>query len=238
MKELKKYYEKWKNKLLAFIIPFWLLFSMIFWVINEGVREFLLKCANDPQIIYITNENIYIVEYIFSFIIDILAPTSIVIMVYLCSLKYINEKGWKKKFPQYDISGEWHDITTYTKEFDKNGWKMLNNSSVSSPVCIKQTCNTVSITSSVGKEFKWYSLIADWNNTGALEIFYKVEYFDNLQKKGYPEERRGFECMDIYREGMSEKERPTKMIGKFWHCISSDGKPMYMGDVIYERKFD
>lgn len=238
MEELKKYYKNCKNKIFVGSIACWLIFSMVFSFLNEELTKLLIKLANDPEITYITNYNIDIIKYIISIVIDIFAPTSLVIALYIFTLKYIDEKRWKKKFPQYDISGEWHDITTYTQKIDENGWKTLNNQSVPSPVCIKQTCNTVSVTSSIGEDFKWYSLIADWNDRGALEIFYKVEYFANLQKEGYPEERRGFECMDICRDSMHGKEKPSKMIGKFWHCISFDGKPMYMGDVIYERKID
>ena len=34
------------------------------------------------------------------------------------------------------------------------------------------------------------------------------------------------------------KQKPVKMVGKFWHCCVADGQPVYMGDVTYERDIE
>ena len=178
------YYNKWKNKLLLYYIPVWIILVLIGYLCEELISGALTTLARNPQITWITINNLDFIEYFVSLFVEIAAPTSAVIALYNYTLKYINEKGWKKKFPQYDISGEWYDITTYTNQIDGSGWKKLKGESVPSPVIIKQTCNKVEVIPSVGNDFKWYSLLADWDNKGALRIFYTVEYYGKLQKKG------------------------------------------------------
>lgn len=34
---------------------------------------------------------------------------------------------WKKKYPQYNISGEWKGTTKYTKCLDSRGWNIRIN---------------------------------------------------------------------------------------------------------------
>lgn len=233
MKILMDYYNKWKNRLLLYYFLVWIVFVLIGYLFNQLISGVLTMLATNSQISWITIYNLDFIEYFVSLFVEIAAPTSVTIALYNYTLKYINEKGWKKKFPQYDISGEWSDITTYTKQIDDSGWKKLNGKTVLSPVIIRQKCNKVEVKTSVGNDFKWYSLLADWDNKSALRIFYTVEYYGKLQKKGYPESRIGYECMDIFEYGKDNK--PCKMVGKFWHCISDDGKPIFMGDVVYKR---
>ena len=183
----------------------------------------------------VTQDNLVIFKLILDLLLDFIAPTAIVFFLYNIALKYVDEKGWKKKYPEFDISGSWKDTTYYTQYLDKNGLSSIDTKhSELSPVIIEQTCREVKIKDSVGKGFKWYSLLCDWNGTN-LDILYTVEYYASLQEKGYPEKRYGFESMCIDEKNQQSKERPRKMVGKFWHCCSADGKPVYMGDVMYER---
>ena len=65
---------------------------------------------------------------------------------------------------------------------------------------IEQTCESVSVKMSVGEDFRWYSLLADWNDNNELEIFHGADYYTRLQEEGYPEFRIGYECMGaLYR---------------------------------------
>lgn len=233
MKELKDYYENWKKKLLLYYVPVWIVLVFVCYQINQLSANILLSLADNPKITWISIDNIDFIEYFVSLFVEHVAPTSGAVALYFYTLKYINEKGWKKKFPIYDISGIWNDTTTYTNKIDDKGWMRLSGKSVPSPVIIEQTCNKVEIVSSVGNDFKWYSLLADCDYNNTLRIFYTVEYYSKLQKDGYPERRMGYECMDIIEYGSDNK--PCKMVGKFWHCISDDGKPTFMGDVVYER---
>ncbi len=77
--------------------------------------------------------------------------------------------------------------------------------------------------------------MADWDEHNKLRIFYCVNYFKELKEKGFPEERLGYECMSI-KDYDKETKKPIKMIGTFHHCVSDDGKPFFLGDVVYSRK--
>lgn len=236
MTELKDYYNKWKDKLLLLSIPCWLILAVVFFPINDIFSGLLAGWADNPDIKYITQNNEQIFYYIFSLLLDFLAPTTITVILFSCCINYIDQKGWKKKFPQYDVSGEWLDITKYTKSFDQSGWTELKQNNVPSPVRIKQTCQTIEVLPSIGDDFAWHSLSAAWDSSNNLKILYEVEYYGSLREKGYPEKRIGYESMRIYETGLDADRPPCKMVGKFWHCICDDGKPVYMGDVVYERE--
>ena len=235
MKELKAYYNRWRERLLFISIPIWALLAFISFCINEKISTIFDENGIIQNIVWITQDNKMVFSYIFSLLIDFIAPTSIVVTLYLIIINYINRKSWKKKFPHLDVSGEWLDTTTYTREIGKTGWKQINERDVPSPVRINQTCLKIEILPSIGENFMWHSLLADWNDDNNLKILYEVEYYGNLQGQGFPERRIGCESMYIYTNDFSENKRPYKMVGKFWHCISYDGAPMYMGCVTYER---
>lgn len=233
MNTLMKYYNHCKKKILLFCFVLWAFLIVLLYFLNG----YVLQWANNIST-YFPFLNKGIVEYILSLLLNCIAPTSIATFSYFNLLNYVNQKGWRKKYPQYDINGEWLDRTTYTKQLDGGGWKDLKAQSVPSPVIIEQTCKTIKIGSSVGEDFRWYSLLAEWDDNDSLKIFYVVEYYSRLQKKGYPENRKGYEYMTIKRTPSDSKKKPNKMVGKFWHCISNDQKPMYMGDVTYTRTSD
>lgn len=234
MKELKNYYNKRKNFLQVILVPVWLLLCIIFSKINDFIAALFYEFTTN-KIGIITTENLFVFELILDVLLDLIAPTTIIFLVYGKLLQYIDEKAWKKKYPQFDISGNWNDTTYYTRNLDTNGLSIVNRKNkASSPVIIKQTCHKVSIQDSIGKDFKWYSILCDWNGNN-LDILYAVEYYSSLQELGYPEKRYGYECMCIDTKEMNNTEKPSRMVGKFWHCCSSDGKPVYMGDVVYER---
>lgn len=238
MPELKDYYNKWRETLLILCILCWIILSAVFCFINEAFSNLLGMWIDNPNIEWVNQGNEQILYYIFDLLIDFAAPTTITVILFSVSLNYINQNGWKKKFPQYDVNGEWADITTYIKGLNGRGWINLEQKNVPSPVQIKQTCQTIEVLPSIGENFVWHSLSADWDNNNNLKILYEVEYYGKLQKEGYPEKRIGYESMRIDMNKLSTDNRPCKMVGKFWHCISDDGKPIYMGDVVYERKGD
>lgn len=234
MKELKDYYKKWRTWIQVLSVLIWLLLSLGFLNLNESISNVMNGWASN-KINIITQDNLVIFKLILDLLLDFIAPASIVVFLYNIALKYVDEKGWKKKYPEFDISGRWKDTTYYTQYLDKRGLSSINTKhSELSPVIIEQTCRKVRIKDSIGEGFKWYSLLCDWNGSN-LDILYTVEYYAPLQKKGYPEKRYGFESMCIDKKNQQSKERPRKMVGKFWHCCSADGKPIYMGDVTYER---
>lgn len=234
MKELKDYYKKCKRNIRMLLVPTWLFLYIISSYLNDILSVFLNKCAIN-EIGIITQENLLIFNLILDVLLDFIAPTTIIVSVYGLLLRYIDKKAWKKKYPQFDISGKWNDTTYYTRYLDANGLSVINREhKASSPVIIEQTCHKVSIQDSIGKSFKWYSILCDWNSNN-LDILYAVEYYSSLQEKGYSEKRYGYECMCIDTKEMNNTEKPSRMVGKFWHCCSSDGKPVYMGDVVYER---
>ncbi|MBQ4600352.1 MAG: hypothetical protein IJB17_01820 [Oscillospiraceae bacterium] len=236
MRELADYYNKWKGTAFKLCLGIWVVLIAIGYFLNSNA--FYLECKNlvVSHIAGFLKLEEQFVGYFLTLFFDFLAPTSITAGIYFFVLKYVNEKGWKKKYPQYDIDGEWSDTTTYSKRLDSNGWTELKDTKIPSPVIFKQTCKTIEVRSSIGEKFIWYSLLADWDDRGAIRIFYMVEYTAELQRQGYPESRRGYEQMTIDRSGLMPNQKPNKMVGKFWHCLASDGKPIFMGDVIYTRE--
>lgn len=232
MKELKEYYNQWQRRMFTISYIIWFVLILLFLSIDQEISDFLICCASNPDLNFITKYNIIVWEQIFSFIAEFFGPLSISFGIYNRIMNYIDTKGWKKKFPHLNIDGTWNDITIYTKKMDSSGMREITDKQVPSPVNIKQTCNSFTIEQSIGDDFKWYSLMADWKDN-ELMILYRVEYNSNLQKENFPEERIGYECMSIKDYG--ENRKPISMVGKFHHCINDDNKPIYMGDVIYKR---
>ena len=237
MKTLKKYYAESKKKLICYCIPLWLILLHMCFALNVIFADIMMGFAQKNTVTVILNHMDFF-KYLLSLAIGFCSPTGITIAIYYVVLNYINKKRWKKRFPEFDISGTWIDNSYYTRKLGEKGWEQLRNEAVPAPVIIEQTCESVSVKMSVGEDFRWYSLLAVWNDNNELEIFYRADYYTRLQEKGYPEFRIGYECMSVCTEALDEEKRPCKMKGKFWHCISYDGKPMYMGDVIYERGYE
>lgn len=234
MTALKDYYNNWKKKMQALSIPIWILLSLLFLHLNDSVSLYITELSKN-EIPLITQENLLLFKLLLDLLFDFIAPTSISLLIYRLVLKHVDQNRWKKKYPQYDISGKWRDTTYYTQYMDNNGLSRISQQhSELSPVIIEQTCHEIRIKDSIGEGFKWYSLLCDWNDSN-LDILYSVEYYSPLQQKGYPEKRYGYECMSIDTKNQSPKEKPRRMVGKFWHCCSADGKPIYMGEVVYER---
>lgn len=235
MEVLKNYYKESRKKLFCSCIALWLGLLIACFFFNNIITELLMEFAKQKGVIVILKYEDFF-GYLLSLAVEFCSPTGITVVIYYLILNNINKKLWKKKFPQFDISGTWIDKSHYTRKLDGAGWKVLENEVVPAPVTIEQTCEGVRVKMSVGEDFKWYSLLADWNDKNELEIFYRVDYYTKLQEeKNYPEYRIGYECMSVCTENADVENRPRKMKGKFWHCISNDGKPMYMGDVTYER---
>ena len=230
MNILKDYYDSWKKRAWPICLVVWVILVLIFYVLNVKLSDFL----DLLNIIWI-NENKEFVQYVVTLLVGFVSPTSLSIGLYFGILKYIDTKGWKKKFPNYDIGGIWDDTTIYTKKLSDSGWEILNDISIPSPVIIEQTCRSVKIKASVGDRFTWYSILADMDDRGTLEIFYKVEYSNILQNEGFPEYRYGFERMNVQILEEDHRSIPQVMKGQFWHCLASDSKPIYMGDVTYTR---
>ncbi|MBD5490402.1 MAG: hypothetical protein HDR13_16715 [Lachnospiraceae bacterium] len=234
MKELEEYYEHWKHNIFKGCIFIWVIMSILFFMLNNCLVGRLQSISNDKIMSYINSENEILFEYLLQYFLGLIAPSGLIILIYTLALRYINEKAWKKKFPNYNIDGEWEDITEYTVEFSKNGYRALEEKKVPSPVIIKQTCKCIEIVPSVGEDFTWQSLLAELEGR-QLKIFYKVTYKKSLQDKGFPEYRIGYEEMVIDTSNLSPKQKPVKMSGQFWHCVQNDSRPMYMGDVTYKR---
>lgn len=230
MEVLKNYYNEcvrcWSRR----IIFIWAFLTIISCLINEILSDVVSCLVKNHTISFITQDNEKYFRYFIIVLFMCFAPTGISVVIYSGILNRINKKGWKKKFPNLDLDGKWTESTTYAKCFGGQYAERV----ASSPVHICQTCQNIEVKPSIGKGFEWHSIIADINNS-CLEILYKVEYSDNLQYEGYPERRFGYESMHIDFSELSPKGKPCKMIGKFWHCVADDGKPMYMGDVVYER---
>lgn len=234
MGELKEYYEQWKRNLLWICISIGIIMSILFFKLSNYLVEGLQNIINNDTLPYINSENEVVFKFFLQYFLGLFTPGGIVFFIYTKVLKYINEDAWKKRFPNYNIDGKWDDISEYTGEFSKNGYKALKGKKVPSPVIIKQTCEDIKIESSVGKDFTWESLMAFLDGQ-RLKIFYKVEYKNSLQIDGYPEYRIGYEEMVIDMSNLSRNQKPNKLSGQFWHCVQNDSKPMYMGDVIYRR---
>lgn len=232
MEELKKFYNKWQKRMFVISYIIWFILILLFSSIEQKTSDFLIYCASNTDLNFITTDNIIVWEQILSFIAEFFGPLSISFGIYNRTMYYIDTKGWKKKFPHFDIDGTWNDTTIYTKKMDRLGINSVRDKKVPSPVIIKQTCNSFKIKQSVGEGFEWYSLMADWKDD-KLMILYRVEYNSSLQKQNFPEQRTGYECMSIKDYG--DNGKPVKMVGNFHHCINDDNKPVFMGDVIYER---
>lgn len=234
MKELEEYYEQWKSTFLKVCIFIWVIISIFLFMLSKYLVEMLQSISYSNTISCINSENEILFEYLLQYVLGLIAPTGFIILIYVFVIGHINKSAWKRKFPNYNIDGEWNDITEYTVEFSPNGYKTLKEKKVPSPVIIKQTCKGIEIAPSVGKDFTWQSILAELEGQ-RLKIFYKVTYKKSLQEKGFPEYRIGYEEMVIDTSNLSSKQIPSKMSGQFWHCVQNDSKPMYMGDVTYRR---
>lgn len=248
--ELIKYYEDKKRNMLYFYAAIWFLLTLFMFFKLDTIVLDLITRAKQLQPDWILLEKDRIMLKIIAYLIDLFLPTSLIWTLYLFRLRYHNKEGWKKHFPQYDISGKWKDTTTYTNMVVDDGWvatdkiarKLKNkgwyngagNPAIPSMVIISQTCQEIQIEVSHGDGFVWKSLSANWYED-SLVILYEVIYNEELRKRGYPQLRHGFEKMQIDGNNLSLKDKPQKMTGYFWHCIANDGKPILMGDVIYER---
>jgi len=230
MKELKNYYEKSKKKWFYITVSVWVILTMIFSVMEKAFSKLVTIWAINQDLI---SESYIQVLFVF---LSALVPTTIVFVSYFSILNYIDQKGWKKKFPQYDISGKWLGTVDFTESINDGGiWSTSKETSKSTAVNIVQTCNTIKIEPSFGDDMVFYSILADWDEMGSLNIFYKAEYYKPLQKQGFPAFRYGYERLYIDTTDLPPKEKPLKIKGDFRHCLSDDGKPIFMGDVTYER---
>lgn len=234
MKKLEKYYEQWKHSFFKVCIFIWVIMSIFFFMLSNYLVERLQIISNDNIILFINSKNEILFEFLLQYFLGLIAPSGFIILIYVFVLNYINKTAWKRKFPNYNIDGEWNDVTEYTIQFDSNGYKTLKEKKVPSPVIINQTCKSIEIVPSVGKDFTWHSLLTELEGQ-QLKIFYKVTYKKSLQEKGFPEYRFGYEEMVIDISNLTSKQKPNKMSGQFWHCVQNDSKPMYMGDVTYKR---
>lgn len=235
MKQLKEYYKNSKKNIQKILFVVWIVLYLIFSRIDTCLSDCINQCATNGTI---TQGQLAVIELLKGCLLDFIAPATIVYGIYKKAIKYIDEKRWKKKYPELDISGVWDDRTKYTQFLDINGLSDINTeNSELSPVIIEQTCREIKIGASIGDGFKWYSVLCGWDDE-QLDILYAVEYFATLQDKGYPEKRYGYESMCIDKKELQPKQRPNKMVGKFWHCCSADGKPIYMGEVMYERNIE
>ena len=235
MPELVEYYDKWSKWLLLISIICFLALTLIFSIADSCISGFIESLAADEKIPWINTENKQIIVVIISLLISRVAPISVSGLIYFKWLDYIDKEYWKKRFPQYDISGTWDDNTTYTDSISLDGWKKLKSNSIPSPVIIEQTCHKVKIKISAGKDFTWRSISADYID-GELNILYRVDYNEGLRKRGYPSQRYGYERMVIDSTLHDNKGKPMKMIGRFSHCAANDNYPIYIGDVVYERE--
>lgn len=232
MNELKKYYEKKSKKAFEFSILIWIVLVIIFYFFDNNINNCLYIKAYSDTVKWINVDTYQIISYMVQCIVGFLSPTGIVIFIYDKYLKYIDKKGWKKKFPEYNIDGEWYDNTVYTKRFDKNGRHEISKFDLPSKVVIHQTCRELRIDDSPGKFFNWHSLSVDLQNAN-LKILYEVNYQNGIKNNSFPEFRIGYEDMHIVMN--SENQKPVLITGKFWHCVNDDDKPMYMGNVEYTR---
>ena len=222
--KLMEYYEEQQKKLFTWSIVVWILMTVFMAWLEVVLRVEISKLTSSE-----------IVKEALKILLALVTPTTIVWLTYSYILKIVDTKWWKRKYPQYDISGKWQDITTYEQALDSNGWKKIQIPPKPSTVIFEQTCRHLKILPSDGKGFSWGSIAIYWDNQEDLHILYQVRYKSVTQQQNYPERRIGYELMHIDRTELSEKQKPHKMRGQFWHCIAQDGKPMYLGDVVYER---
>ena len=222
--ELEKYYKKWEKTLFKYALIVWILLSILFLFIKGKVQ------------VADSVDNHIMINYALSLVLGIASPTVIIVLLYFFLLNKIDKQWWKKKFPQYDIGGEWIDVTNYTYSFSSSGITRDTTQSIPANVKIYQTCRKIVIQPSVSDHFTWYSIAADWDAGGFLNILYKVEYQAAIQGEKYPESRIGYEKVHSCSDKVDNKNRPLEMKGQFWHCVENDGKPVYMGDVIYKRQ--
>ena len=228
MKELKNYYDKSKSKWFGISVFAWAILTIIFNFIEKELSNWIATWTTDQNLTSLTQS---LLVFLFAYV----APSTIALVSYFSILDYINKKGWKKKFPQYDINGEWVGTISFTKSINDTGWNISNKKSETIPVHIEQTCNTLRIKPSVGDNMAFYSILADWDERDRLNILYKAEYYKNLREQGFPEYRFGYEELHIDSKGLTPKQKPLKITGIFRHCLTDDGKSIFMGDVTYER---
>ncbi|MDR1705117.1 MAG: hypothetical protein LBS19_10615 [Clostridiales bacterium] len=92
MENLKNYYRGMEKLVLIISIGVWLAVNIFLDFIAEVM-------TNVPEL---ENINPFIIKWILGYI----GAATITYAVYKKILKYIDEKAWKKKFPQWDYSGE------------------------------------------------------------------------------------------------------------------------------------
>jgi hypothetical protein len=239
MKKLMDYYNERQKKLYGQSIAIWVFLTAFLTWAERTIEDFLSNHSNSGMSSWLSSlfqspNTQILMEAILKWLIALFAPTAIVTLIFYFRLKIVDTKSWKRKYPQYDISGEWQDTTTYVECLDHSGWSKITHK-CESTVIFEQTCRCLKIIPSDGNGFMWKSIAVDWDNQDELNILYQVQYTGALRGNGYPKNRIGYEAMHIDRTGLTERQRPHIMRGRFQHCIDSDGKPMFSGDVVYER---
>lgn len=253
MTELLKYYDEKRSEMLNFYSIIWFAVTVISFLFLERIVTGFIAWIDTvvvADLSWLLTDKYQSIINLIILLVDFFLPASLIWTIYCKRLDYIDKEGWKRHFPQNDISGEWLDHTTYTDMIKSTGWVDVdkiadklkdknwtdeNTPAVPSSVIISQTCHIIRIEVSHGAGFTWRSLSATWADD-SLKILYEVTYNNVLRNKGYPQQRFGFEKMSIDRNGLAANQKPQQMVGQFWHCIANDGKPVLMGDVTYKRK--
>jgi hypothetical protein len=223
---LEDYYENWKKRLQELCMGIWFITAMGLLSIHDLAKEFL---ENSDLLSQFNMDYVTSILMLFGFA----SPSLLAIFIYNKSCSYIDTKLWKRKFPQYDISGEWSE-TAFLKWYDhtEKEWKKEEDN-YKYPIIIEQTCQMTKIIAHPGDELKWHSIMASWDENNTLNILYQVDYYSTLQEKEFPERRFGYNIMNIFPNG---GEKPHKMKGKTWDCISITDKRPLMGDILWERE--
>lgn len=222
---LTEYYKSKAASAFNNSIVIWVVYSVLLLILKNFISN-LVPAADKFQY----HE---IVSFALTTVLGTVGATTVTKYGYKRYLKYVNEKGWKKKFPEYDLSGEWMETTSYNDVITSQSPGSAGRT-LSSKVIIEQDCNHISIKNSPGPHFTWYSITADIGEDDCLNILYKVEYIHQVQRDfNYPEDRVGYERMHVVKWGPDG--RPTRMEGTYRHCVSNDGKPSFTGSVEYVR---
>jgi hypothetical protein len=142
----------------------------------------------------------------------------------------VRTKLWRWIHPEFDFSGTWDGVSTYTH-------RHIGTGPLPAPVThemrIDQDCLSIELIPAEGDKYtSFQSTAANLLDKSRLVYSYYVVYRNDNE---LPVETYGYEEISATREPGPDG-RPATLRGWFAHCVRPDQKSAFSGTVIFHRR--
>ena len=90
MKELKEYYKKRADIVLICCLAFWFILAISYYFFSTTISDWIISEANNQNNIWIQQDNLSLIQFTANFFLGLIAPTTLVSIIYKFFLKYID----------------------------------------------------------------------------------------------------------------------------------------------------